>query len=196
MRDRSRWRRGGARATLVIALGLLAGCFRHSGDEPDFPALISETVCPDLSGSFSMQPDAGSQGAWNDTSYTHVLQAPATVVSLFDAGSYALTTVFHRDPAEFAAAGARVLGVSKDSVAAHSKFRAKHGLGIALLSDAEGDVCERYGVWVEKNMYGKTSMGIERATFLIDSKGVIRQIWRKVKAPGHAAAVLTAAKSL
>jgi hypothetical protein len=104
MRDRSRWRRGGARATLVIALGLLAGCFRHSGDEPDFPALISETVCPDLSGSFSMQPDAGSQGAWNDTSYTHVLQAPATVVSLFDAGSYALTTVFHRDPAEFAAA--------------------------------------------------------------------------------------------
>ena len=98
--------------------------------------------------------------------------------------------------AEFAAAGARVLGVSKDSVAAHGKFRAKHGLGIALLSDAEGDVCERYGVWVEKNMYGKTSMGIERATFLIDAAGNVRRIWRKVKVDGHVAEVLEAVRAL
>ena len=102
---------------------------------------------------------------------------------------------FTAQSAEFAAAGARVLGVSKDSVASHGKFRAKHGLGIALLSDAEGDVCERYGVWVEKNMYGKTSMGIERATFVIGPDGVIEQVWRKVSAKGHAEAVLQALRS-
>ena len=97
---------------------------------------------------------------------------------------------------DFAAAGARVLGVSKDSVASHGKFRAKHGLGIALLSDAEGDVCERYGVWVEKNMYGKKSMGIERATFLIDREGKVARIWRKVKVDGHVAEVLEAVRAL
>jgi len=97
---------------------------------------------------------------------------------------------------DFAAAGARVLGVSKDSVAAHGKFRAKHGLGTALLSDADGDVCERYGVWVEKNMYGKKSMGIERSTFLIDADGKVARIWRKVKVDGHAAEVLEAVRAL
>lgn len=94
----------------------------------------------------------------------------------------------------FAAAGAVVLGVSKDSVAKHEKFRTKHELTIALLSDEEGDVCERYGVWVEKNMYGKTYMGIERATFLIGTDGNIKEIWRKVKVPGHVEAVLEAVK--
>lgn len=96
----------------------------------------------------------------------------------------------------FAAAGAIVLGVSKDTVAKHEKFRDKHGLGVALLSDAESDVCERYGVWVEKSMYGKTYMGIERATFLIGGDGAIAQVWRKVKVPGHAEAVLEAVKAL
>lgn len=95
---------------------------------------------------------------------------------------------------DFAAAGAVVLGVSKDSVAKHEKFRTKHDLGVALLSDADGDVCERYGVWVEKNMYGKTYMGIERATFLIDTDGTLKNIWRKVKVPGHVDAVLSAVK--
>ncbi len=89
-----------------------------------------------------------------------------------------------------------MLGVSKDSVAAHGKFRAKHGLGIALLSDAEGDVCERYGVWVEKSMYGRKSMGIERATFLIDANGNVARIWRKVKVDGHVAEVLEAVRAL
>ena len=97
---------------------------------------------------------------------------------------------------DFAAAGAVVLGVSKDSVTKHGKFVAKHDLKIALLSDENGDVCERYGVWVEKNMYGKTYMGIERATFLIGPDGKIAQVWPKVKVPGHVDAVLEAVRAL
>ena len=95
---------------------------------------------------------------------------------------------------DFADAGAVVLGVSKDSVAKHDKFVAKHELGVILLSDEESDLCERYGVWVEKSMYGKKYMGIERATFLIDEAGKIAQVWRKVKVPGHVDAVLSAVK--
>ena len=95
---------------------------------------------------------------------------------------------------EFAAAGAVVLGVSKDPVKKHDKFVAKYELGIALLSDEDGDVCERYGTWGEKSMYGKTYMGIERATFLIGADGTISHIWRKVKVPGHVNAVLAAVK--
>ncbi len=97
---------------------------------------------------------------------------------------------------EFKAAGASVVGISKDTVAKHDKFITKHDLGVILASDAEGDVCERYGVWVEKSMYGKTSMGIERASFLIDAEGRIAQVWCKVKAKGHAAEVLEATKAL
>ncbi len=89
-----------------------------------------------------------------------------------------------------------ILGISKDSVAKHEKFVKKYGLGVILLSDEAGDVCERYGTWVEKSMYGKTYMGIERSTFLIDGTGTIRQVWRKVKVPGHAEAVLEAVKGL
>ena len=98
--------------------------------------------------------------------------------------------------AEFAAAGAMVVGVSKDSAAKHDKFVAKHALGVALVSDEDSDLCERYGVWDEKSMYGKSYMGIERASFLIDGAGVVRAIWRKVKVPGHAAEVLDAVKAL
>lgn len=96
----------------------------------------------------------------------------------------------------FKAAGAAVLGVSKDSVAKHDKFIAKHSLGVALLSDEGGDLCERFGVWVEKSMYGKKYMGIERATFLIDAEGRVAKVWRKVKVPGHVEAVLEAARAL
>ena len=96
----------------------------------------------------------------------------------------------------FADAGAVVLGVSKDPVSKHDKFVAKHDLKIALLSDADGDVCERYGTWVEKSMYGKTYMGIERATYLIDGDGKIAQVWRKVKVPGHVEDVLDAVRAL
>ena len=96
----------------------------------------------------------------------------------------------------FAAHDTVILGVSKDSVKKHDKFIAKHELKIALLSDEDGDVCERYGTWVEKNMYGKKYMGIERATYLIGADGKIAQVWRKVKVPGHVDAVLDAVRAL
>lgn len=102
---------------------------------------------------------------------------------------------FSRLAGDFAAAGAAVLGVSRDSVKSHGKFCAKHGLTIALGADEDGAVTEAYGVWVEKKMYGKTSMGIERATFLIGPDGVIEQVWRKVSAKGHAEAVLETLRS-
>lgn len=98
--------------------------------------------------------------------------------------------------AAFEAAGAIVVGVSKDTVAKHDKFVAKHELDVILLSDAEGDVCERYGVWAEKSMYGKTYMGIERSTFLIDGTGKVVREWRKVRVPGHVDEVLEAVKGL
>ncbi|WP_460273275.1 thioredoxin-dependent thiol peroxidase [Celeribacter sp. ULVN23_4] len=96
---------------------------------------------------------------------------------------------------EFAAAGVAVFGISKDSVKKHENFCAKHALGIPLLSDEEGSVCEDYGVWAEKQMYGKTFWGIVRATVLIDETGTIAQVWPKVKVTGHAAEVLEAAKA-
>ena len=94
----------------------------------------------------------------------------------------------------FEAAGAVVLGISRDPVAKHDKFRDKHGLKVALLSDEDGEICEAYGTWVEKSMYGKTYMGIERTTFLIDAAGTVREVWRKVKVPGHVDAVLDAVR--
>jgi peroxiredoxin Q/BCP len=95
----------------------------------------------------------------------------------------------------FAQSGATILGVSKDTIAKHEKFISKHDLKIALLSDADDEVCERYGVWGEKKMYGKVFMGIERATFLI-MDGKIAKIWRKVKVPGHVDDVLDAIRTL
>ena len=97
---------------------------------------------------------------------------------------------------EFAEAGAKVFGISKDSVKSHDKFVAKHGLTTVMLSDENGTTCEDYGVWKEKKMYGKTFMGIERSTFLIDAEGRIAKAWRKVKVPGHVAEVLEAARAL
>ncbi|MEL6768302.1 MAG: peroxiredoxin [Pseudomonadota bacterium] len=96
----------------------------------------------------------------------------------------------------FAGAGAAVVGVSKDTAAKHDKFIAKHDLKVALLSDAEGDLCERFGVWKEKSMYGKKYMGIERSTFLIGGDGKILEAWRNVKVPGHVDTVLDAVKAL
>ncbi|MFM9976738.1 MAG: peroxiredoxin [Sphingomonadaceae bacterium] len=96
---------------------------------------------------------------------------------------------------DFAAADTVVIGISKDSVASHAKFAGKYGLQVLLGSDGDGSVCDAFGVWVEKSMYGKTYMGIERATFLIGADGKIARIWRKVKVPGHAADVLAAAQA-
>ncbi len=97
---------------------------------------------------------------------------------------------------DLAAANTIVIGISRDSAAKHDRFIAKHDLTVALVSDADSNVCEQYGTWVEKNMYGKKHMGIERTTFLIDSTGRIAQVWRRVKVPGHAEAVLDAARAL
>jgi thioredoxin-dependent peroxiredoxin len=97
---------------------------------------------------------------------------------------------------DFAKAGTEVVGVSPDSAARHDKFKTKHDLALTLLSDEGKAMLEAYGVWKEKSMYGRKYMGVERTTFLIDGKGVIREIWPKVKVAGHAAAVLAAAKKL
>jgi peroxiredoxin Q/BCP len=101
---------------------------------------------------------------------------------------------FTEHAAAFAEAGAVVIGVSKDSVAAHEKFKAKYSLAPLLASDPDGTVVEAYGAWVQKSMYGRSYMGIDRSTFVIDGQGVISRVWRKVKVPGHVAEVLEAVR--
>ena len=95
---------------------------------------------------------------------------------------------------ELARHGMTVIGVSRDSVASHDKFKSTSGLPFTLASDLDGKVSEDYGTWVEKSMYGRKYMGVDRATFLIDEKGIVRAVWRKVKVPGHVEEVLKAAK--
>ena len=97
---------------------------------------------------------------------------------------------------DFSAVDAEIIGISKDSVKKHDKFKAKYELPFTLAADEDGAVCEAYGSWVEKSMYGKKYMGIDRSTFLIDEKGVLRAEWRKVKVPGHVEEVLKAAQDL
>jgi peroxiredoxin Q/BCP len=111
-------------------------------------------------------------------------------------GCTAEACAFRDQLPDFSKAKAALLGVSRDSVTSHDKFKKKYGLTFPLLSDDEGKVTEAYGTWIEKSMYGRKYMGIDRATFLIDGKGVIRGIWRKVKVPGHADEVLEAAQAL
>jgi thioredoxin-dependent peroxiredoxin len=103
---------------------------------------------------------------------------------------------FSETKRKFEAAGVNIMGVSKDSLASHEKFRTKHKIKIALGSDPDLETANAYGVWIEKSMYGRRYMGMDRATFLVDAKGVIRHVWRKVKVPGHVEAVLDTAKSL
>ena len=98
--------------------------------------------------------------------------------------------------ADIAAAGATVIGVSRDPVKKLDRFKSKYDLKVVLASDEPGEVTEAFGVWVEKSLYGRTYMGVERATFLIDGAGVVRRVWRKVKVKGHAAEVLDAVRSL
>ncbi|MEA1014938.1 peroxiredoxin [Sphingosinicella sp. LY1275] len=97
---------------------------------------------------------------------------------------------------DFAQEGTWLLGVSKDDAKKHRKFIDKYDLKVPLATDADGSVCEAFGTWVEKSMYGRKYMGIERATFLIDRDGVVKRVWRKVKVPGHAEEVLAAAREL
>jgi peroxiredoxin Q/BCP len=103
---------------------------------------------------------------------------------------------FNALKAEFAAANTVVVGLSPDSVASHDKFKKKHGLDFPLVADEEKTALEAYGVWVEKSMYGRKYMGVERTTVLVDKAGVIAAVWPKVKVPGHAAEVLEAARQL
>ena len=97
---------------------------------------------------------------------------------------------------EFEASNCVVIGISKDTAAKQGKFRAKHGLTVELGADDETDICEQFGVWVEKSMYGKSYMGIQRATFLIGTGGTIAAVWPKVKVAGHAEEVLEAVRGL
>ena len=103
---------------------------------------------------------------------------------------------FSRLKGGFEAAGTRVIGISKDAASKQGRFREKHGLSCHLGADDGGDVCERFGVWVEKSMYGRRYMGVQRSTFLIDGDGRIARAWPKVKVPGHAEEVLEAAQGL
>lgn len=98
--------------------------------------------------------------------------------------------------AKFSKAGTEIVGVSPDSVASHDRFIARYGFTFPLLADEDKAVCQLFGVWQEKSMYGRKYMGVERSTFLIDAKGVLRREWRKVKVPGHAEEVLAAAAAL
>jgi thioredoxin-dependent peroxiredoxin len=98
--------------------------------------------------------------------------------------------------AQFKKLGTLIVGVSPDTIASHEKFKAKMSFPFELLADEDTSLCELFGVFKEKSMYGRKFMGVERSTFLIDEKGVLRREWRKVKVPGHAAAVLEAAKAI
>lgn len=103
---------------------------------------------------------------------------------------------FTTHKADFDALGVAIVGISPDSAKAHDKFKDKHGLAITLAADADKAAAQAYGVWVEKSMYGRKYMGVERSTFLVDGEGRIARIWRKVKVPGHATDVLAAARDL
>lgn len=103
---------------------------------------------------------------------------------------------FSEDKKKFDVMGATVIGVSKDNLSSHQKFRDKHKLRIFLASDPELDTAQAYGTWVEKSMYGRRYMGMERATFLVDEHGIVRNIWRKVKVPGHTTQVLQALRGI
>ena len=103
---------------------------------------------------------------------------------------------FRNASADFAEINAEIFGISKDSVARHRKFKAKNDLPFTLLSDENGEVCEAFGTWIEKSMYGRKFMGIERSTFLIDETGTLRAEWRKIKLPGHVEKVVAAAREI
>ncbi|MBV8976210.1 MAG: thioredoxin-dependent thiol peroxidase [Alphaproteobacteria bacterium] len=103
---------------------------------------------------------------------------------------------FSENVKKFQRLGVEVVGISKDDVASHERFKSKYGLKLVLASDPDVETAKAYGVWGEKTLYGRKFMGMERATFLVDSRGTVREIWRKVKVAGHVEAVLAAAKAL
>jgi len=128
------------------------------------------------------------------------LQGKAVVLYFYPkddtSGCTAEAKDFSRLAGDFRDAGVEVIGVSPDGAESHQKFRKKHDLKVRLAADTDKVVATAYGVWLEKSMYGRKYMGVERSTFLIDKKGRIARSWRKVKVPGHAAEVLAAAREL
>ena len=154
------------------------------------PAIVEGQTAPD----FTLPRDGG-------TDVTLSALRPGKVVLYFypkddTPGCTTEALDFTSRLADFNAADAQVIGISKDSVKAHDKFCKKHGLRIILASDEDGHTCEDYGVWVEKSMYGKTYMGVERTTFLIDGTGKVARVWPKVSVKGHAEDVLAAVRAL
>lgn len=143
---------------------------------------------------FSLPTDGGGTIATAD------LRGSTTVLYFYPrddtSGCTKEAQAFRDNATAFAAAGVRIVGVSPDGVASHDKFKSKHDLNFTLAADADKTLAQAMGVWVEKSMYGRKYMGIERSTFLIDAEGVVRKVWRKVKVTGHAAAVLAAAQAL
>ena len=157
--------------------------------------LFEERIMPEISDpapDFTLPRDGGDTVTLSD------LRGKAVVLFFYPrddtSGCTKESIGFSEHLQEFADSNTLVFGISKDSLKSHDKFVAKHSLTVPLLSDENGSVCEDYGTWVEKKMYGKTYMGIERSTFLIDAEGKIAHVWRKVKVPGHVEAVLDAAR--
>jgi len=143
---------------------------------------------------FSLPADGGEEVALGK------LKGKAVVLYFYPkddtSGCTAEAIDFSAHAKAFGDAGATVIGISKDSTASHEKFKTKHKLKVSLAADEDTKVAQAYGVWVEKSMYGRRYMGMERATFLIDGKGVIHNIWHKVKVSGHAQEVLDAVRKL
>jgi peroxiredoxin Q/BCP len=161
------------------------------------PKKAAAKVMPSLAGkaapSFSLMTDAGEKVSLKD------FRGRRVILYFYPKddtpGCTTQACAFRDAEVDFSRADAAVLGVSKDSVKSHQKFKTKYSLNFPLLADDAG-VCEAYGVWKLKNMYGRTYMGIERSTFLIDADGKVRAEWRKVSVPGHAAEVVKALQSL
>jgi peroxiredoxin Q/BCP len=144
----------------------------------------------------SMSPDFTAHTDGNETLSLSGLRGKKVVLYFYPkddtSGCTAEACDFRDNMERLSSAGTVVIGVSPDSVKSHDKFKQKYNLNYALVSDEAHEICEQYGVWVEKSMYGRTYMGVERTTFLIDEKGVITHEWRKVKVPGHVDDVLKA----
>ena len=153
---------------------------------------MSELILGDAAPDFTLPTDGGGSLTLS------ALKGNAVVLYFYPkddtSGCTSEAQGFSAAASDFAKAGAVVIGVSKDSVKSHDKFKAKYALDLILASDEAGGMVESYGVWVEKSMYGRKYMGIDRSTFLVGPDGILTAVWRKVKVPGHVDAVLKALK--
>jgi peroxiredoxin Q/BCP len=156
--------------------------------------MMSELAVGDVAPDFELEGDGGNKVSLS------ALKGKPVVVYFYPKddtpGCTKEAIAFTEQSDAFARLGVTIIGLSPDTAAKHDKFIAKHNLAIRLGADTEKEVAEAYGVWVEKSMYGKKYMGVERSTFLVGADGKIVEIWRKVKVPGHADAVLEAARAL